>query len=149
MKVFTVINIILLFVCSGCGHQVLDLEKVSGSKNTFVLKNCLGVVAGVAIYEITEVSDNDEPNIFYCYNEPSNKPHRVLRLCRVWSIKKGSCCFGMDMSFRLTAPEMPDGFIQLLPKPPEHFQLCKGQPYEILVYYSSGVVPAHFRWIAE
>ena len=145
-----IIFVTFLFGCCGCGHQFLNLTKIDSAKNTFELKDCLGVVTSIQLYEITEVNDDSEPNLFSCYNARSDKSNRILRLCRVWSIRNKKSFFtGMDTWFRITVPEIPDGFIQDLPKPPEHFMLRKEQPYEILVFYSSGVTPARSRWVAE
>jgi len=120
----------MLFVLSGCGHRLLDLAKVSDQKNTFELKGEYNRIDGIALFEISDQND-----------------YRVNVNNLVWIIRATKGIGGSK--FRVTVPEMPNGFEQVIPRPPEYFQLLNGQLYEIQVSYRSGSVPARFRWAAE
>ena len=129
MRIFIISCITLLFVY-GC-DQCLPLEKVSGQKNTFELHGALGPITGVNVFDLSD-PNNTSPN-----------PLNV-----VWTIgnTKGESC----MDFRITVPEIPKGFVQVIPKPPEQFELRTGKLYMIIVSYKSGpTCPACFQWIAE
>jgi hypothetical protein len=130
MKMFIITCMAILFIVSGCGDRCLGLAKVSNQKNTFELKGEYNRIWGIALFEISD------PNA-----------HRVNVSNLVWSARATKWVGGS--TFRVTVPKIPNGFDQVIPRPPEYFQLRNGQLYEIQVSYSSGPVPARFRWVAE
>jgi hypothetical protein len=102
--------------------------KVPDKKHTFELKGVLlGRLSSVNVYEFSNQNDND-PNL-------------------VWRIESKKLL--SDTRFRITVPEIPDGYVQVLPKPPEQFQLRKGRRYRIAVWYSSGSTASTNQWVAE
>jgi len=128
MKAFTIICVTFLFMCGGCGYRLLRLAKVSDQKNTFELKGEYNRILGIALFEISDQNGDNVSN-------------------QVWCVRATKWVGGSK--FRITVPKMPNSFDQLIPKPPEYFQLRNGQLYEIQVSYSSGSVPTRFRWVAE
>jgi hypothetical protein len=105
------------------------LEKVSSQKNTFELHGALGPITGVDVFDLSDPNDN-----------PLNL---------VWGIRSTRWVSGMA-EFRITVPEIPKGFVQVIPTPPEQFELRTGKLYKIDVYYRSGpTCPAHCQWAAE
>ena len=113
-------------MCGGCGDLYLKLEKVADKKNTFELKGAAFRVFEVKVVEISEPNDNF-PN-------------------QIWIIKGTG--YNLQTRFCITIPEIPNGFVQVAPKPPEMFQLRKGRTYVIRVNYG-GPSAAGFRWVAE
>jgi hypothetical protein len=126
MRIFIISCVTLLFVF-GC-NQCLPLEKVSDRKNTFELKGALGSIEFVNVFE---------------WSEPNNNFSNY-----VWCIKSRGWINGGR--FRITVPEIPDGFVQVIPTPPEQFKLHTGKFYRIEVVYSSGpTCPGVSKWMAE
>ena len=126
MTRITYIVIILLFIC-GC-NQCLPLEKVERQKNTFVLKDAIGLIEWVRVYDLSDLNDI-YPKL-------------------VWHIESKGLVSGNH--FVITVPKKPDNFEQVLPVPGEQFTLRKGHSYMIEVYYSSGpTCPGTAKWVAE
>lgn len=127
MKTIIIICLILS-VCIGCGDPRYRIEKVPGKKNTFKLGLGLPLRApldGVGVYELTDPNDES--------------------LNLVWSIDNKDRHYAAY--FRIAVPQIPDGYIQIVPSPPEQFQLRKGHLYRIVVCYTGGASTC--VWTAE
>jgi len=127
MKKIIILCLTIVLIGGGCGDRALFLTKIQDKNNTFEMEGAYFKVFSV---DVCEISDQNEGN---------------SKL--VWEIQsKGWTAWSI---FRVTVPEIPDGFVQVIPKPPERFLLRKGQFYEINVHYGGGTGPARFKWIAE
>ncbi len=125
-----IISCITLLFLYGC-NQCLPLEKVADKKNTFELRRALLPIIGIAVLDL---SDPNKEIV-----DPTNL---------VWSIRSTRMVDGLY--FRITVPEIPKGFDQIVPVPPGQFELIKGKLYGIIVTYKSGrTCPASNQWIAE
>lgn len=112
---------------AGCGDRITQPEKIQGFKNTFKMPLWFGNVDRVIVYDME------------CDNS----------WCLVWEIEpivKISAS-----SFNVTVPYIPDGFKQVVPPLPKHFELKAGHRYSILIYtdrLSQGNTRDRL-WIAE
>jgi hypothetical protein len=122
--ILTILDSLILFLLIGCNPN-LQLKKIVEMNNTFEL--VAYSVDSVTVYEVLD-------NSYEISNHIS------------WYIKKKDT--HNNYPFRITIPEVPNGYTQVFPPPPQQFHLCKGRRYYIGVKYNNGGY-AESLWTAE